>query len=85
MSTDDMGQYEKVLGLKNLGKLSVLYEQNHHLLQLLETDLLVREEIEEDYSSAERKAFKKGLFSILVALANCYQETEDKKVVKDEE
>lgn len=83
-STDEMNEFESVLGLKNLGQCAKIYEKYHHLFQLLETTLLLKEEIDADYSASERKAYKKGLFSILRALEKCFLESEE-KIAKQKE
>lgn len=81
-----MGECEKVLGgLPNLGKLSVVYEKYHHLLQLIEADAVLKAMYSNGYTSGEAKAFSDGAASVLDFLKRCHKEVQDKKVVLENE
>ena len=85
-SGESMGECESLLGgLDNLGQLSIIYKENHHLFQLIETDSILRATYDNDYSSSESKAYADGATSILKKLEQCYNEIEKKKEVEEPE
>ncbi|MCK5020808.1 MAG: hypothetical protein KAS32_27550 [Candidatus Peribacteraceae bacterium] len=85
-SGPSMGVCESLLGgLPNLGKMAKLYQSNHHLLQLIETDSILKATYENEYSSGEVKAYADGATSILKKLEECLLEVTEKNVSKKEE
>lgn len=76
-ATEEMGDCQKLLGgLDNLGNLASVYENSHHLLQLVETNSVLTTVYHENYSSAEAQAYTKGAISILEFLKECHAERE---------
>lgn len=87
-SSEESGDCEKVMGMEGLYVLAGLYEQNSHLLQLIETDCLINWNYEEDFSSRDTEVFKRGLFSILGFMKRCHEEKdliEKKKLAQPQE